>query len=229
METQTVTPTNGHANGIGTICTTKKKVFVSKEAAEQFETNIRSKYPTQAKQYAYACESCPNWHLSSVSPESFGMAQNRIKIGTGSLAHSANAGEVTSRLRYPETLKLEAIRLRNETDMTANAIAEKLGVTTPAVIYVWCRDKELLAKYEKGRIPTSIGDFESEEQKLERQLVELRSKKAAAIEAKKWKFLPCWEGKGVLLKKEQNTMGVLIEDAEELIVMLDDYLKGIKK
>jgi len=101
--------------------------------------------------------------------------------------------------------------------------------TSTANISNWFRDADVKAKYEKSKVPTSIEQIESEEQKLERQLADLRAKKQAAIEAKQWKLLPCWDGKGVLLKKEGNQMGVMLEDAEELIVVLDDYLKGLRK
>jgi len=131
------------------------------------------------------------------------------------------------RTNYPETVKLEAFKLRDQ-GLTHNQIAEKLETSTTNISN-WFRDADLKAKYEKSKVPTSIEQFESEEQKLERQLAEVRAKKQAAIDAKKWKLVPCWDGKGVLLKKEGNQIGVLLEDAEELIVVLDDYLKGLRK
>jgi hypothetical protein len=44
------------------------------------------------------------------------------------------------------------------------------------------------------------------------------------IEAKALKLSYCWNGSGVLVKKEQNQMALLLEDAQELAEKLTDFL-----
>src|ERR1700694_5663154 len=50
-------------------CKTKKKCFTTREEAENFANDIKSRYPEQVQQHAYACEDCPNWHLTAMSVE----------------------------------------------------------------------------------------------------------------------------------------------------------------
>lgn len=171
------------------------------------------------------------WHLTS-KPKGYvvdtpGSLYVNTRLHAAAKAAEAAGAQKRHRVRYPETLKLEALQLRDQ-GFTQRQIADKLETSTTNISN-WFHDADLKAKYEKSKVPTSIEQFESEEQKLERQLADVRAKKQAAIEAKKWKLVPCWDGKGVLLKKEGNHMAVLLEDAEELIIVLDDYLKDLKK
>lgn len=47
------------------------------------------------------------------------------------------------------------------------------------------REKELVARYERSKVPTSIEQFDTEEEKALQLLANIRAKKQAAIEAKK--------------------------------------------
>lgn len=59
---------------------------------------------------------------------------------------------------------------------------------------------------------------------LEEQLKALQAEEQKIFEAKMLKLSPCFDGKGVLIKKEQNQMALLLEDARELVEKLVDYL-----
>jgi transposase-like protein len=107
---------------------------------------------------------------------------------------------------YLDEVKFEGIRLYKEEGVSAPEIAKRLELTCPATVHSWLHNQKLVAHYNKDGHRLSIStlpiqDLESEEQKLERQLTELRSKKQALIEADKWRFTPVWNGKGVLIKK----------------------------
>jgi hypothetical protein len=207
-----------------------KQCYETQADADDAAKVINDKHPNQPPQFPYQCNEGV-WHLTS-KPRQFVVnapASLRLNTRLHAAAKTAEAAGLQKRQRVhqPESVKLEAFKLRDQ-GFSHKQIADNLE-TNPANISNWFRDPELKAKYEKSKVPTSIEQFESEEEKLERQLADLRAKKEAAIEAKKWKLVPCWEGKGVLLKKESNQMGVLLSDAEELIVVLDDYLKALGK
>jgi Transposase len=208
-----------------------KQYYKTQAEADDAAKVINDKHPDQPPQFPYRCEEGGVWHLTSKPREYVVNAPGSLHVNTRlhTAAKAAEAAGAQKRVRvhHPEAVKLEAFKLRDQ-GFTHKQIAHKLE-TSPANISNWFRDADLKAKYEKSKVPTSIEQFESEEQKLERQLADLRAKKQAAIEAKRWKLMPCWDGRGVLLKKDANQMGVLLEDAEELIVVLDDYLKGLRK
>jgi transposase-like protein len=206
-----------------------KKNFTTEHAATDFAAQLLIDHPDQEPQYPYVCEECNFYHLSTQTKESHGLQRNGRLDAAMKVAAAFNSERKGRGFRrYPEALKLEAFRLRDQ-GLSQAEIADKLDVGKAyggVTISGWLKEPELQAKHAATKTPTTVEQFESEEEKLERQLKEIRAKKQAAIEAKKWKFLPCWDGKGVLFKKEQNQMGITIADAEELIVALDDYLKA---
>jgi hypothetical protein len=59
---------------------------------------------------------------------------------------------------------------------------------------------------------------------LEAQLKALQEQEQKLIEAKALKLTPCYDGMGVLIKKEGNQMALLLEDAQELVEKLTDLL-----
>jgi hypothetical protein len=58
----------------------------------------------------------------------------------------------------------------------------------------------------------------------EDQLKALAKEEQKLIDAKALKLIPCYDGKGVLIKKEGNQMALLLEDAQELVEKLTDFL-----
>lgn len=208
-----------------------KQYYNTQADADDAAKVINDNHPDQPSQFPYRCPESAVWHLSCKPREFVVNAPGSLSVNTrlhaAAKAAEAAGAQRRQRVHYHEAVKLDSFNLRDQ-GFTHKQIADKLETST-ANISNWFRDPDLKAKYEKSKVPTSIEQFESEEQKLERQLADIRTKKQVAIEAKRWKLVPCWDGKGVLLKKEGNQIGVLLEDAEELIVVLDDYLKGLRK
>lgn len=58
-------------------CPSGKKGHISKEVAEGFAADVQQRNQGQVPQYAYACEECPNWHLSAIPPEAHAAARTR--------------------------------------------------------------------------------------------------------------------------------------------------------
>src|SRR5258706_16011376 len=61
-------------------CPSQKRSFLNSAAAESFSNEIAVKYPNQVRQHAYACEDCPNWHLSAMTADSHAMVQSRSNL-----------------------------------------------------------------------------------------------------------------------------------------------------
>jgi hypothetical protein len=208
-----------------------KQYYNTQADADDAAKVINDNHPGQPPQFPYSCPESAVWHLTS-KPRPFVVnAPGSLSINTRlhAAAKTAEAAGAQTRQHvfHPESVKLEAFKLRDQ-GFTRKQIADKLE-TIPGNISNWLRDPDLKAKHEKSKVPTSVEQFASEEQKLERLLADIRAKKQAAIDAKTWKAVPCLDGKGVLLKKEGTQIVVALEDAEELIAVLDAYLKGLRK
>jgi len=72
--------------------------------------------------------------------------------------------------------------------------------------------------------PKSLDAIAAKKKSLEAQLKALQEQEQRLIEAKALKLIPCYDGKGVLIKKEGNQMALLLEDAQELVEKLTDFL-----
>src|SRR5258707_2073348 len=111
-------------------CPTKKKCFVSRQAAEKFEEENHLKYPEQVSQYVYACEDCDNWHLTTQSPESRALGSSLRPI------ESVEPTCGTDKREEVRKLKLQGVSLPK--------IAEQTGVPYQTVRN-WCVDAGLHA------------------------------------------------------------------------------------
>jgi transposase-like protein len=210
-----------------------KQSYFSEHEADDAAKIVNDKYPEQMPQRPYRCEEGGVWHLTTkpVAGVVHTPGALSVNVRLDAAAKNAVAAGVTkrTRTRYPEETKAEAFRLRDK-GLTTTDIAAKLGMSDRQSVYNWFNDPVLKARYGRGTTIVTVEQIESEEQALERKLTELRTKKQAMLDAKALKFLPCTVGvnePGVLVKKEGNTLALSIEDAEELVVRLDDYLKGL--
>lgn len=70
----------------------------------------------------------------------------------------------------------------------------------------------------------SLETIASRRKSLEEKLKKLEDKEQKILEAKELKLSPCLDGKGVLIKKEQNQIALLLEDAKQLVQKLTVYL-----
>jgi transposase-like protein len=213
-----------------------KQSYYSEHEAEDAAKIVNDKYPEQMPQRPYRCDEGGVWHLTTkpVAGVVYSPGALSVNVRLGAAAKNAEAAGATqkqTRKHYPEETRAEAFRLRAQGLPHAD-IALRLGVLDRQTVSNWLNNPAYKQRYGNGRSVTSttVEQIESEEQALERKLAELKTKKQALIDAKALKFLPCTVGvntPGVLIKKEGNTLALSIEDAETLVVRLDDYLKGL--
>ncbi len=195
-------------------CPTKKKCFVSREAAEKIEEENHLKYPEQVRQYVYACEDCDNWHLTTQSPESRALRSSLRPIESVQPTCGRDKREEVRKL------KLQGVSLPK--------IAEQTGVPYQTVRN-WCVDAGLhtvTVQKARGEIKaaSTVESLSQEEQALEAQLRELQAKKQRLIEESALKLVPCFDGTGVVIKKQIQTLSLSFADANELVEKLMDYL-----
>ena len=71
---------NCNANGGTPACPTGKKAFPTAAAAESFASDLQRRNPTAALQSPYACEECPDWHLSAMATDACATAKSRSSL-----------------------------------------------------------------------------------------------------------------------------------------------------
>lgn len=208
------------ATTTATPCT--KKYFGSEQDAVSFEKSNRVKNGFQ-EQFAYKCENCSGWHLSSVqqSKQSDVSQVNYSRMGVAIPQRRTRRSEAER-----EALRAEILRLRGN-GLAPKEIAAKLGEEMSNV-YFYLRDPA--AKHTSHAPIVDLDSIQSEEEKLEAQLNALRSKKQQFIELKKLKVN--WytnngsvtPGKVIEVRKEGERMVMTVETATELIEKLTDLL-----
>ncbi|SRR5258708_732006 len=196
---------------IGT-CPSKKRCFISREAAENFAEDIHLKYPEQVQQYVYACEDCDSWHLTTQSPESRALARAPIR-----------PIEPLQPARYADKRE-EVCKLKRQ-GMSFPQIEKQTGVPYQTVRNI-CIEAGLHFVAERTEIKAvpTVESISQQQQALEAQLRELQAKKQRLIEENALKISPCFDGKGVVIKKHIQTLSLSFADANELVEKLVDYL-----
>lgn len=236
MATQVVSPSLA-LSVLTSACPTKKKFFRTRDEANQFESSNRQKYGN-AQQHAYACDSCPGFHLSYQSPESYGMQASRQSIQPAVIMKKSRNGRLTKEEYLERFAFIRQMKdLNPDISMRALAtpLAEKFGLKFDSAynfIYNnWDRAaNDLVPKAGRKVLPPVVVTLESiaqQRKSLEAQLAGLALEEARLIDLATLKLLPCWEGKGVLIKKEGSSFGLLLEDALDLVDKLTAYLAQV--
>ncbi len=194
-------------------CPTKKKCFASREAALRFEEEVQAKYPNQMRQYAYACEDCPNWHLSSLPPEARELSKSR-------------PAPVIPPADHKDTTRREQILALKRQGLSITEIARRTGVVYQTA-YGYCVNAGLHIPTSSGTRPSikpalTVESLSREEQELQAKLHDIQRKRQQLIEAKALKIGSC--SQGVRIEKEGNILALSFADAEQLIEKLSDYL-----
>jgi hypothetical protein len=215
------------------LCPTKKKCFPTKEAAEEFSKRVAETYPNQPKQHVYACEDCPSWHLTAMPPSAYAMVRSRSYFPSVPESPTKGRGHFPGTGKY-EQRKPEIAELFKQ-GLKCSEISRKTGIPY-CTVYNACIDLGLHQPKTKRHISegnrhsqstaaatSSIEDLSSQEQALQAQLCEIQAKKQKLIDAKKLMIGP-YNGSGVLLQKEGNTLVLSSEDAKDLIARLAEYL-----
>ena len=198
-----------------TSCPTNKKPFASREDATQWEEQNRLKYPNNVRQYAYACEECSAYHLSSMPHSSVPSSSHKL------------ASVMSDRVKSPNRKRLTSEQITDMVSMGRNGtprakLAEMFGVSSQTVEYH-------LSKHTNGvsrglGFPPDLDSIRTQMANLQRQMEELQAKERRLREYKEVKLLPCWEGKGLLIQHESNRLALKLEDAGTLAEKLIDFL-----
>lgn len=215
-------------------CRTQKKSFPTSAAAEAFASEVQLRNPGQARQHAYACEECPNWHLSAMTPEAHAMIESRSNLSEASkfgavpgLGYKYSHLQTRIKEIYQQLLASHGGHqywgvcgeVANKVDMDSSRIATFLAAECGYVPTERGPQKRTL----QPMVRVSLDSITAEEQQLESRLRELAAKKAAILEAKALKFSRDEQGR-VVIKKEFQTLILAVKDAQELAERLVDFL-----
>jgi hypothetical protein len=206
-------PVNGQARlsdevEVGFNCPTDKKQFATRQQATEFSARLKNDYPDEAPQYPYPCEQCGSYHLTTQTAESYGMVVS--KLGVPPIKRTRNTYTDADRQRC-KMLRQQSMALRE--------ISEKTGIKEMTIRNWFSHDATMT-----GSKALSVDSIEEQEKMLKAQLASLERQKQVLIEAKALKLSPCWDGKGILISKEGERMGLKLEDARELVSKLEKYL-----
>lgn len=199
-----------------------KKAFDSQEEAAQWEATNRAKWPGQQEQYAYKCDCCPYWHLTSKAGRYTSQLSSSEKIGL--IAKAIPDGAITTK----RTKKLdgdEIRRLHREEGLSCADLARRYKVTDAAISYHLHPDRlPKIGRSPAPRVSVSLSSIESKKAELQRELQRLETEEARLLELKALKVAFCWDGRGVVIEKETNKLALPISDAQTLVDKITELL-----
>jgi hypothetical protein len=232
---------NRNANGGAPDCPTGKKAFPTSAAAESFASDLQRKNPTAVRQSPYACEECPNWHLSAMTTDAYAMAKSRSGFSEkhGSVpglglkyAHLQTAikeaylADVKENGHYG-SIRRTARKFEVEYQLVHTFLTE-IGLHKPSRIR---SEAGRLAwqNSQKANAEPTVESLSSEEEKTKAQLAAIQAKKQALIEAKALKIKDTIDNDGVIIRKEGSTLVLAYDDAFELVDKLTAHLGALPK
>jgi DNA-binding transcriptional MerR regulator len=190
---------------------TQKRKFATKQEAEQFEERNRAQRGT-AKQYAYACEECDSYHLSSLLPGANGhstITTNYAAIENG----KAPTGHRQRRWTTEDDVKqMRELRARG---LTPAEIAARLDFSQATV------NKHLTSTVK--RQPVSLDIIALKKKELEEQLRKLHEEEQRMIEAKRLKVAKLLDG-SIQIRKEAAFIVLSPDDCTDLYGKLEEIL-----
>jgi len=180
-----------------------KKAFASRDEAERFESENRKRFPNQSKQYAYRCEECPDYHLTSTPPDAYALQTTNLKR-LESLATREAAARATGNRRGRGETEAEVKRLWKE-GLTDAEIAAQLGISHAGVCH---HRKKFGAPNNRSRnsprqakAPITLAEYDEQKKLLEQEyqanLLGLEQHKQRLEEASKLTVVECEEGKSL--------------------------------
>jgi hypothetical protein len=232
---------NCNANGGTPACPSGKKAFPTAAAAESFASEFQRRNPTAARQSPYACEECPNWHLSAMTTDAYAMAKSRSSFpekyasvaGLGlKYAHLQTAikeaylADVKDNGQYG-AVKRTARKFDVEYSLVRTFLVE-IGLhktnrnRSEAGRLAWQNS-------QKANAEPTVESLSSEEEKAKAQLAAIQAKKQALIEAKALKVKDTVDKDGVIIRKEGGTLVLAYADAFELVDVLTAHLGALPK
>jgi hypothetical protein len=241
-----------NTNGGSLTCPTEKKCYRTSAEAESAASELQRKDPTAVRQAAYACEECPNWHLSSMTTDAHAMVGARSYLPTnGSYApglgpkyqhmqskikelylskHKDHAGaykgiikDVCNELEIPEIHKT----------MIRTFLIES-GIHKPnprmSAAQKLAQNRRIIPITLES-ISAAKRELDAEEQRrqaeFQAQRAELERKERDWIEAHSLKISHTVEHNGVILKKEGGRLTLTYDEAFDLVEKLEAFLAAL--
>jgi len=189
-----------------TACPQGKRIFASRQEAEQFEVENRKQFLSE-KQYAYQCPACPAYHLTSKSPGAYAIGQGNLKRLEG-LAMKATSKTLGKRGRRGETeAAVKGLWTQGRSD---REIASRLGVSSQTV---YQHRKKFGAPNSRAgdksplrqlKAPLTLSHYDEQkrqlEEKFQAKLLRIDQRKERLVEANRVTVRECQEGQAVFIK-----------------------------
>lgn len=192
-------------------CRSQKKPFATEQEAVSFEAKRRATYGGTS-QYAYLCEDCDSYHLSSLPPGA-GNVTNYKRIENGRPA--AAAFEKRRRVTDDDVRQMVALRKQGLDD---TRIAERLEFSETTV------SKHLKRQTEAPKLqqPT-VNSLSSEEKHLEAKLNRVREEKQRLIELNAVKVAKLVDDQ-VSIRRGLQSILLSVDDALDVTIKLTEVL-----
>jgi hypothetical protein len=219
---------NGHAPNKCPV--TGKKSYTTKLEADQFEAENRIRF---GRQYAYKCEDCPAYHLTSKTPDAYAIHKTNLKRLESLATTDAPVTRSANRRGRGET-EAEVKRLW-EQGLTDTEIASRLGVSYVAARY---HRKKFggtnsrvngTSQSREAKPPLTIPEYDEQKRVLDEEyqskLNALEQHKRRLEEANKLTVGECEEGKSVYIRfGHHERMAVPKEKVPELPTTLMQWV-----
>jgi hypothetical protein len=199
---------------------TGKRLFTTKVEAEQFEAEHRIRF---GRQYAYKCEHCPAYHLTSKPPDAYAIQKTNLKrlenLATSEVSITGSANRRGRGETETEVKRLWGQGLRDA------EIASQLGITARAVHYhrkkfgganSGANGKSPLREPKQ---PLTMPEYDEQRRLLDEEyhanLRMLEQHKQRLEEASKLTVADCDDGKSVFIKFGHHERLVIPKDKVE--------------
>lgn len=190
---------------------TQKRKFATREEAEQFEEKNRAQYGNP-KQYAYACNDCDSYHLSSLLP---GVNGHSTTTTSYAAIENGKAPSVQKQRRWSTEEDVKQMRELRALGLTSAKIAVRLGFSEATV-------KKHLTSTGK-REPVSLDTIALKKKELEEQMRKLQDEEQRIIEAKQLKVAKLPDGL-IQIRKETAFIVLSSDDCKDLCGKLEEIL-----
>lgn len=201
---------NGHA--LDRCPITGKKSFATTLEAEQFEAENRRLFPNQSRQYAYKCEQCPMYHLTSKPPDAYALQKTNLKrLENLATLETSPAGSVNRRGRGETEAEVKRLW---EQGLSDAEIVRQIGISHAGVCH---HRKKFGAANKRGEInssqrqpkpPLTLLEYDEQKRVLEQEyqskLLTLEQHKQRLEESTRLTVSECEEGESLFIKFGHN-------------------------
>jgi predicted transcriptional regulator len=194
---------------------TGKRSFTTKLEAEQFEGENRIRF---GEQYAYKCEQCPAYHLTSKPRDAVAIGQSNLKRLEPLASAEASPKSSANRRGRGET-EAEVKKLW-EQGLSDAEIASQLGISSTAVVY---HRKKFGAANKQGertsprlKTPLTLAELDEQkrlaEQEFQEKLLVFEQRRQQIEAATRLTVAECDDGKSVYIRFGHHSHLVIPKD-----------------